>query len=62
MNNSNYGKIKNFGPVSFEYWDDYYSDKGKLGKLKSITGNSEKILVKLVMKDFSGSRKNGYGN
>ncbi|VEI01650.1 hypothetical protein [Kaistella antarctica] len=51
MNNSKYGKIKVFGPVKFEYWEDYYSDKGKLGKLKSITGNSDKILVKLIMND-----------
>ena len=56
MNNSKYGKIKVFGPVKFEYWDDYYSDKGKLGKLKSITGNSDKILVKLIMND---SGRNG---
>lgn len=55
MNNSKYGKIKFFGPVKFEYWDDYYRDKGKLGKLKSITGNSDKILVKLIMNDSGGN-------
>ena len=55
MNNSKYGKIKFFGPVKFDYWDDYYHDKGKLGKLKSISGNSDKILVKLIMNDRGGN-------
>ena len=46
LNKAKYGKIKSFGPVKFDYWDNYYSDEEKFGKLKSVTGNSDKIQVK----------------
>lgn len=59
LNNAKYGKLKNFGSVKFDYWDADINQKGKFGKLKSISGNSEKILVKLISFDgIFSSRSN----
>ncbi|MFC6268863.1 hypothetical protein [Frigoriflavimonas asaccharolytica] len=51
MNSGKTGKLKTFGPIEFDYWNDSFNQQGRFGKLKSITGNSEKLLVQF--RDFT---------
>lgn len=42
-----YGQLKDIGPVHFSYWEDYYSSSLKVGRLRSLSGNTEDVLVKI---------------
>ncbi len=42
-----YGQLKDIGPVHFSYWEDYYSSSMKVGRLRSLSGNSVAVTVKI---------------
>ncbi len=44
---STYGYLKDIGDVHFSYWDEYFSSDVKVGRLRTVSGNSENVLVKV---------------
>ena len=44
---STYGQLKKIGDVEFTYWDEYSSSDAKSGRLRTVSGNSELLLVKV---------------
>ncbi|OCA68966.1 hypothetical protein BBI01_17270 [Chryseobacterium artocarpi] len=48
IDQSKFKKLVKFGPVKLDYSDDKFIDKDRYGKLKSISGNNEKINVSVL--------------